>query len=328
MRMKGHTILFSLILVVAFVLAAGCTSAPPSDAGKNATSSGSKITVSGAFALYPMMVKWQEEYNKIHPEVLIEISGGGAGKGMTDALSGLADIGMVSREIYPQEVSQGAFAVAVVKDAVVGTINANNPALADLNTRGVDRTVLRGIWINSTMTTWGDMVGKPEMKDKVNVYTRSDACGAATVWAQYIGNYTQEQLKGIGVNADPGLAEAVKNDRLGIGYNNINFAYDPTTEKPIAGLAILKLDQNENGKIDPSEDFYSTRAEIIAAINSGAYPSPPARELYIVGKGPFKGPVKDFVIWILTDGQKYALETGFLPIGADKLQAELAQVKG
>ena len=55
------------------------------------------IQLSGAFALYPMAVKWAEEFKKLHPGVQIDISGGGAGKGMTDALAGVVDIGMVSQ---------------------------------------------------------------------------------------------------------------------------------------------------------------------------------------------------------------------------------------
>ena len=60
-----------------------------------------QISISGAFALYPMTVKWAEEFRKIHPGVRIDISAGGAGKGIADALSGMVEIGMVSREINP-----------------------------------------------------------------------------------------------------------------------------------------------------------------------------------------------------------------------------------
>ena len=65
-----------------------------------------------------------EEFQKIHPNVQFNISGGGAGKGMTDALSGAVDIGMVSRAIKPAEVSQGAYGVAVVKDAVFPVVRS------------------------------------------------------------------------------------------------------------------------------------------------------------------------------------------------------------
>ena len=40
-----------------------------------------KITISGAFALYPLTVKWSQEFLKIHPNVTINIS---AGEGLVD----------------------------------------------------------------------------------------------------------------------------------------------------------------------------------------------------------------------------------------------------
>ena len=55
------------------------------------------VTLSGAFALYPLANKWAEEFQKIHPDVRFNISAGGAGKGVADALSQAVDIGMVSR---------------------------------------------------------------------------------------------------------------------------------------------------------------------------------------------------------------------------------------
>src|SRR3974377_734130 len=61
------------------------------------------ITRLGAFALYPLMVKWGDEYSKLYPNVKFDISAGGAGKGMTDALGGQVDLGMVSRSIKPEE---------------------------------------------------------------------------------------------------------------------------------------------------------------------------------------------------------------------------------
>ena len=38
------------------------------------------IRISGPWALYPMVVKWAEEFKRIHPKVRIDISAGGAGK--------------------------------------------------------------------------------------------------------------------------------------------------------------------------------------------------------------------------------------------------------
>src|ERR1700749_3233090 len=57
------------------------------------------ISISGAFALYPLTVKWAEEFKKTHPGIKIDISAGGAGKGITDVLSNVTDIGLVSRDL-------------------------------------------------------------------------------------------------------------------------------------------------------------------------------------------------------------------------------------
>ena len=65
------------------------------------------VRISGAWALYPMMVKWGEEFRKTYPNIRIDISAGGAGKGIADALAGMVDIGMVSRDIRPEEIKPG-----------------------------------------------------------------------------------------------------------------------------------------------------------------------------------------------------------------------------
>ena len=70
-----------------------------------------------------MAVKWSEEFRKINPDVRIDISAGGAGKGIADVLGGMVEIGMVSREIYPEELNKGAFPIAVTKDAVVAVVS-------------------------------------------------------------------------------------------------------------------------------------------------------------------------------------------------------------
>src|SRR5690606_10119401 len=121
--------------------------------------------------------------------------------------------------------------------------------------------------------------------DPITVYTRSDAAGAAEVWAKYMGGSVQEDLKGTAVNGDPGLAEAVRQDALGIGYNNIGFAYNLETGAQLDGLVVIPLDLNGDGTIGDDESFYDTKDAIAAAIATRTYPYPPARELYLVTKG-------------------------------------------
>jgi len=284
------------------------------------------VSLSGAWALYPMAVRWAEEFRKIYPDVRIDLSAGGAGKGITDALNGMVDIGMVSREIYLEEISKGAYPVAVTKDAVVAVINASNPSLNTLLTKGLKKDAGNNIWITGMYKTWGQAFGF-KSTTLIHVYTRSDACGAAEVWAKFFGK-KQEDLLGNGVYGDPGLALAVKKDPLGIGYNNIGYAYDSKTKKQLAGIRVMPIDINNDGKITPDEDFYDSIDNLIAAIANGKYPSPPARELYFVTNGkPQKEVVTRFLRWVLTEGQKYVNESGYITLSKEKIAAELKRIQ-
>jgi phosphate transport system substrate-binding protein len=271
-----------------------------------------------------MMVKWAEEFQKVHPKVRIDVSAGGAGKGVADALASLVDIGMVSREVRPEEVKQGAFYLPVVKDAVFPVINAGNPTLQALAQKGVGKQTFVDLWIKGEALTWGEIAGT-DSRDVVQVYTRSDSCGAAETWAKYLGG-AQEDLKGTAVYGDPGLAEAVKKDLFGIGYNNLNYAYDAKSGLPLAGLYVVPIDVNGNGKTDPEEDM-ATKSQALQAIISGVYPSPPARDLYLLTKGKFNSLSTEFVRWILTDGQKYVDETGYIQLAKSQIDEALKKLE-
>ena len=323
MKTLTRSINFFIILALLALPLAACGGAEQEAAPGELSGN---ITISGAFALYPMMQRWAEEYQKINPKVTFDVSAGGAGKGMTDALSNAVDIGMVSRAIVPEEEAQGAYWVPVTKDAVFATVNAQNPVLQELLTAGLTKEVLVKIFVTGELKTWGDVVGKPEITDEIHVYNRSDACGAGETWAKYLGGKKQEDLLGVGIYGDPGLLDAVLKDPLGIGYNNLNYAFDMTNGMPVAGTVTLPIDYNENGVADLDE-MLSTKDAAVQAVATGKYPSPPARDLNLVTKGKPSGLVQAFIIWILTDGQKYIGEVGYIQLPPEQINEALLKVK-
>jgi phosphate transport system substrate-binding protein len=273
-----------------------------------------------------MMTVWADEYHKTNPGVEFDISAGGAGKGMTDTLTGAVDIGMVSRSVNPEEEAQGAFVVGVAKDAVFPVINANNPVITDIMIKGIQPGMFSKIFISGEVKTWGEVIGNPNITDAIHVYTRSDAAGAADVWAQYLGGKGQTDLQGIGVDGDPGLLAAVKNDPLGIGYNNLGYAFDQTNGTLPTGAKVIPIDINGNGTADPDE-ILTTLTDATAAVANGIYPSPPARILNLVTKGKPSGVVKAFILWVLTDGQKFIPESGFIQLTPDLISHALNNLK-
>ena len=311
--------------LVGIILISGCRNANTNTGIGNKKLNGS-ISISGAFAMYPLAQKWAEEFKKLNPDVKIDISAGGAGKGMADVLNGMTDLAMYSKEISPVEIKQGAFGIAVVKDAVFGVVNSHNPYLKELKAKGLKKNELFDVFISGKIDSWDELLnGKG--KEKIDLFTRSDACGAAEMWAKYLGK-RQEDIKGIGVYGDPGVSDAVKNDLFAIGYNNLAFIFDIHKDrKKYDGLEIIPLDLNDNGKIDPEENFYNTIEELSEAIASNKYPSPPSRELYFVSKGKTTDPiVKAFLNWVLTDGQKYITPSGYVNLPQNSIETELKKL--
>jgi phosphate transport system substrate-binding protein len=316
--------------LVLAILVAASTISPASKPGSAAAQTAAaelrgRLSISGAWALYPLALKWAEEFQKLHPGVRVDVQAGGAGKGIADVLAGVVDVGMVSRDINAAEIAKGALGIAVAKDAVVPTISRANPFLPEILRRGLTKEEFAAIWITQTLTSWDELFGR-KGATPIHVYTRSDACGAAETWAAYLGKH-QEDLAGVGVYGDPGVAEAVKRDRLAVGFNNINFAYDARTKKPVEGLEICPIDLDGNGRLDPRERIYATRDDIIQAIAADIYPSPPARELFFALKGkPRNALLAEFLRWVLTSGQSLVAEAGYLPLGRERLARGLAAI--
>jgi len=321
---KNKKIITTLLIVsmVGIISLSGCTTQ------QEATT----IKVSGAYSLYPMMVIWAQQYHSLHPDINIDVSSGGAGKGMADALAGSVNLGMVSRDVTSAEADQGIIAVAVVEDAVLATINTENPVLAIIQDKGLTKEQLRAIFINYSITTWGQLVGDMNNTDPIKVYSRSDPCGAAESWVKYLGDYTQDSIPTreeiTKVKGDDSMSKSIAGDPLGIGYSNVNYIYSNSTKTPKDGIAVVPLDLNGNGTIDPEEDFYDSRDDVVNAEILDTLPAPPSRLVYLVTLNNFTGATKDFVQWILTDGQQYTFDNGYGAVPTDILDDQIQILEG
>jgi phosphate transport system substrate-binding protein len=316
------------LMVALSLVLSGCSgsAAPAVPGGSGEDDLKGNIAVSGAFALYPMMTVWAEEFTKLHPGVTFDVQGGGAGKGMTDTLAGAVDIGMISRSIKPEEEAQGAYWVAVAKDAVFPIMSASNPYAQDVIAKGISQETFKKIFVTGEVKTWGEVAGKPEITDEIHVYGRSDSAGAADQWALFSGGKVQGDLLGIGVNGEPALVDTVRKDPLGIGFSNLNSTFDPSTGNVVDGIAVPPIDINSNGTVDAGE-YYENKAAAVAVIANGTYPSPPARFENLATKGKPTGLVLEFMKWILTDGQAHLDAAGYVPLSPDQQSESLEKLK-
>lgn len=315
-----------IVLGLSLLLSACVPAVPAIQPSSNGGELKGTIAVSGAFALYPMMTLWAEEFTKLHPDVAFDVQGGGAGKGMTDTLAGAVDIGMISRKIKPEEESQGAYWVAVAKDGVFPIVSAQNPLLARIIAKGITQSSFNGIFITGEIKTWGQVIGDKSFADEIHVFGRSDSAGAADQWALFAGGKVQGDLLGIGVNGEPAHVDTVRKDPLGIGFSNLNSAFDPSSGNVVDGIVVAPIDINGNGVVDAGE-HYQNKAEAVRVIADGTYPSPPARFENLATKGRPNGLVLEFIKWILTDGQGYLDAGGYVPLSPEQQAESLGKLK-
>ena len=333
MRKQTLTLL-SVFLILAVALSACGNSAPEAAAvpASDAAQSPSEeqlsgvISVSGAFALYPMMTVWADEFSKLHPDVEFDVQGGGAGKGMTDTIAGAVDIGMISRSIKDEETAQGIFWVSVTKDAVFPIVSSENPVAVQLLEKGITQEIFNKIYITEEIKTWGEVVGDPSITDEIHVFTRSDSSGAAEQWAKFAGGKAQEDLKGIGVNGEPSILDTVIKDPLAIGYGNLNSIFDLSNGNIVHGVIIPPIDVDNNGKADAVE-IYKVKEDAFGAVANGTYPSPPSRFENLATMGKPEGLSLAFIKWILTDGQQYLESAGFVPLTPEQQAESLYKLK-
>ncbi|MHC3439068.1 PstS family phosphate ABC transporter substrate-binding protein [Natrialbaceae archaeon A-gly3] len=284
---------------------------------------GDSVRISGGVGPLPMVEVWADMYEDDH-DASFDISGGGTGVGVSDVLNGQVDIAMMGREPEQEEIDQGLFAVPMLIDTVVATVNADNPVLDELQENGLTREDLEAIFTKE-VTNWGEVVDA-NVDEEITVYGRSDASAAYKQWGDFLGGeddyYTESQLENLSDgnhNGDQPVAEAVGNNENAISLNNINYVYDLESGELEGDIRPVPLDRDGEG-LSEEEDFYETREEFLAAVEAGDYPAPPAREMFLASDGGFEEEAYDFVEWVLTDGQEHVRENGYVPLEEDRLE--------
>src|SRR6516162_3583699 len=93
--------------------------------GCSRSSETKKLVLTGSSTVAPLAGELGKRFEELHPGVRVDIQTGGSSRGLTDARQGLADIGMVSRKLNPDEQDLHAFAIA--NDGISIILHQKNP---------------------------------------------------------------------------------------------------------------------------------------------------------------------------------------------------------
>lgn len=108
-----------------------------------------KVTVAGSSSVTPVMQKLVEAYGKVNDKAKIEVQESDSTTGVTNAMDGICDIGMASRELKDNE--KGLEVTKIAMDGIAVIVNKNNP-VEDLTKETVEQIY------TGQLKMWSDII--------------------------------------------------------------------------------------------------------------------------------------------------------------------------
>ena len=216
------TLLSSTILVAG--LAVGCGS--NSGAG---SSSEAKVTVSGSTSVGSPMENLAEAFEANNPDVKVEVQQLGSSAGIKNAIEGVSEIGMSSRDLKDEEKSAGLKETIIATDGIaVITNKANN--VTDLTLDQV-RDIYTG-----KITNWKEVGGKDA---PIVVVSREDGSGTRDGFQEKVGFESEELVKDAQITDGSGnIKSTVEGNENAIGYISFGYVDDAVNAVKVDGVEI------------------------------------------------------------------------------------------
>jgi phosphate transport system substrate-binding protein len=316
--------------------------------------SAQRLNAAGASFPGPIYQKWFGEWHNMHPGVEINYSPVGSGAGVKQLTEGTVDFAASDPPMKDDQMA--ALKVKVlhfptVLGAVVITYN-----LPGVNTSlKLTPHVLAGIFLG-TVNKWNDKalaadnpgVNLPN-QDIVPVH-RSDASGTNAVFTDYLCKISPEFKSKVGTDTkvrwpveglngaqNPGVTALVKQTPYSIGYIELTYAVQnkmPYADlKNAAGNWIRPTNESVTAAAASAKMPPDFRVSITNAPGKDAYPIATFTYMLIpvhFADAAKEKAVKDFLQWMLTDGQKEVAALDYAPLPkevVDREEKQLAMVK-
>ncbi|AFY57704.1 phosphate ABC transporter substrate-binding protein, PhoT family [Rivularia sp. PCC 7116] len=95
-----------------------------------------KLVLTGSSTVAPLAAEIGKKFESKHPDVRVDVQTGGSSRGINDARTGVANIGMVSRSLKDEEKDLQAFSVA--RDGIGIILHKENPVKSLSNQQVID----------------------------------------------------------------------------------------------------------------------------------------------------------------------------------------------
>ena len=305
---------FFSLLATAIVVAAG--------RGQAQTAPDGGLLALGSGSMEQVVQAWRDDYRAKVPGFRMEIRPEGSGAAPEALNSGLAQLGLMSREMKPAEVA--AFKakhgypptrVAVAMDALVVLVNKNNP-IHEIRMDQLDAVYSSGRALGwpKDILLWGDLgLNQPGWNNRPIVrWDRPEASGTRAFFHELVLKGNKGKADTLTAMEESGIDEELFIDQAAIGYGSMSDVFSALKAIPVVPVG-TKV------PVEPT----------LENVGSGAYPM--SRFLFVYldrtpGK-PLPAAVEAFLKYTLSpQGQKVVKSVGQVPLPDELIKVNLRRV--
>jgi phosphate transport system substrate-binding protein len=192
---------------------------------------GGAVNVVGSTSVQPFAEMLSQDFNKQNPDCLVDVQGGGSAAGLASVDNLMADIGMCSRALKPEEAEDAAKQyrpVTIARDGLAIVVHPGNP-IANLT---LDQ--IRQMFSGEGITNWSQLGGKDA---PIRLITREEGSGTREAFTDKVMGKTRISRKAITQESNGAVKELVKNDPCAIGYMSLGLVNGELNMVRVDGVA-------------------------------------------------------------------------------------------
>lgn len=290
-------------MLAVLALGSGCsrnTSQNQSKSKDDDNKTGDRVVLQnkGSDTLVNVAQAWAEAYKKVNPNIAIAVSGGGSGTGISALINRTVDLANSSRSIKDkEEAAAKAKGVSPLEhivgyDALAIYLHEKNP-IKQMTIKQLAEIYGEG----GKIEKWSQLdIKVPGCdSDEIIRVSRQNNSGTYAYFKETVlGKNAEYKLGSRDMHGSKDVVDLVAKTPCAIGYSGLAYA-TPEVSMP---CVISKGDKC----VDPSVETAIDRS----------YPI--ARPLFMYTDGVAKGPVKEYLDWIMSDtGQCIIKDKGYAP---------------
>ncbi|MCL1996411.1 MAG: phosphate ABC transporter substrate-binding protein [Defluviitaleaceae bacterium] len=156
-----------IIAIATFAFLSACSNGNPATLTAEQSVAGNEIVIAGSTTVAPVAQALADAFMETNPGYVLEVQSMGTGAGMTAATEGVADIGLASRDLTSDELTELDFLTFAI-DGIAVIVHENNPVY------NLSFDEIRSIFLGE-ITNWSDVGGN---NAEIIVISREAGSGA------------------------------------------------------------------------------------------------------------------------------------------------------